>query len=88
MLCTYSSENSSSKLAVIKSAGYDEVFSSVLLDAIANWKAIRLSSVATSALSACATYAHDFVHKAIYINMHTKCCRSGILEIFVVKNVL
>ena len=88
MLCTYSSENSSSELAVIKSAGYDEVFSSVLLDAIANWKAIRLSSVATSALSACETYAHDFVHKAIHINIHIKCCRSGIQEIVVVKNVL
>ena len=62
MLYTYSSENSSSELAVIKSAGYDEVFLSALLDVIANWKAIRLSSVTTSALPACSTYVHDFVH--------------------------
>ena len=54
---TYSTENPSSELAVIKSAGYDEVFSSVLLDAIANWKVKRLSSAATSAPSACSTYA-------------------------------
>ena len=59
MLCTYSSENSSSELAVIKSAGYDEVFSSVLLDAIANWKVKRFSSIATSAPPASLTYVHD-----------------------------
>ena len=58
ILLTYSSENSSSKLAAIKSDGYDEVFSSVLLDAIANWKVKRFSSTATSAPSACSTYAN------------------------------
>ena len=87
MLYTYSSENSSSELAVIKSAGYDEVFSSALLDAIANWNAIRLSSAATSASSACETYVHDFIHKAIHINVHIICFRSRNLKIFIVKNI-
>ena len=68
MLCTYSSENSSSELAVIKSAGYDEVFSSVLLDAIANWKVKRFSSIATSAPPACLTYMIN-THVCLYYKL-------------------
>ena len=53
---THSSENCSNELAFIKSAGYDEVPSSVLLDTIAKLDVNWLISDATAAgVPACLT---------------------------------